>query len=1037
MKSLIEGFFARPGAVLLTLILIFVNGVFALVKIPKEAEPDIQIPNAYISIVYQGISPVDSEKLLLKPLEKHLKTVPGLKEIKSNAGEGYASISLEFAAGEDVDQAISDVRQAVDDAKPYLPNGSEEPKIIEINISEFPVFTAALFGELPEHTLVFSARQLEEHLESITGVLDVEIQGDRDEILEILIDASIAETYGLDPNFVIGMVAANNQLVTAGAIDSGVGRLVIKVPGVIESLDDILSMPIKVSDNKTIKFSDVAVVRRTFREANGWSRVNSESAVVLDLSKRVGTNLIEVVDKAKVVLVEAKKELPQGVNISYLFDKSEDIKRSLNNLGNNVVTAILIVLIVVVVALGVKNALLIGLAIPASFLLGIAILHGFGITMNFVVLFALILVAGLLVDNVIVTTEYADRKLARGSSRKMAYQEGATRMAWPIISSTATTLVVFMPLLAWPGIVGEFMKYLPITVICVLSSSLLMALFFIPVIGSLIGKKKQQLASNSINKAPSSYRWLLKKAIRNPFITISIVITVIVFCFYAYIQKGLGIEFFPKIDPQQAELRVQMRGDFSASEKDKFIRKAESVLNKSSAGVETFFARSRSTSSGSRGGPRDTIGFVRTIFEDWDIRQEKQLKSVGELMDKMRQEVAKIEGIKISLAAERKGPGVNKPIHIEVIGDDLNLVGDEIKRIRQIMEKFGGFKDITDNRPLPGIEWTIVPNRDAAARHGVSIEIIGTMLKMLTRGVKVADYRPTDTDDEIDVVLRLLSDQRDLDRLRNLRIPSANGEYVPLSVFADFKPKPKRGILERKNGLRYMYIDADVDTGNLPKALTDKLRKYLTQYPPNENLRIEFGGDDTDINETRAFLSQSFGYSLVMIIIILMIQFNSGWQTFVAMSAIVLSTGGIMLLLYLANMPFGIVMCGLGVISLAGIVLNNNIVLIDTYNEFIKKGRSPASSAFHAGLIRFRPVILTSITTVLGLLPMVFGLTIQLLEREIFEGSPDSQWWTQLSSTIAGGLTFATVLTLLATPALLVLGPGISNYLNKLNQKNM
>ena len=488
MKSIIEGCFKRPGAVILALLLIFFSGINAFLSIPKEASPDVEIPVAYVSVAYEGISPSDAEKLLTKPLEKQLKTVAGLKKMTSAATEGYTSITVEFDAGENIDLVLEDVRQAVDDAKKDLPKNAEEPKVTEISLALFPVLSVSLSGNVPESSLINIANNIKEKVESVAGVLEVEVGGDRKEVIEILIDASSIESYGINPQNVIGLVAANNQLVTAGAIENENGRLVVKVPGVVETLDELFAMPIKIADGTTINFGDIAIIRRTFEDKKSWSRVNVKPAVVLDIKKRVGSNIIDVVDATKKVISEEVSNIPGNINVDYLFDESKSVRNLLNDLGNNVFAAVLIVLVIVVLALGIKNALLIGFAIPSSFLLGFIILSYFGVTMNIIVLFSLILVAGILVDGVIVTTEYADRKISLGHDRRAAYLEGSLRMSWPIIASTVTTLMVFFPLLVWPGIVGQFMKYLPITMIVVLSASLLMALIFIPILGSFLGK---------------------------------------------------------------------------------------------------------------------------------------------------------------------------------------------------------------------------------------------------------------------------------------------------------------------------------------------------------------------------------------------------------------------------------------------------------------------------------------------------------------------------------------------------------------------
>lgn len=1022
MNAIISGAFSRPSAIVFMLLIIFGIGLTALQEIPKEANPDIDIPVAYVSVGYSGIAPDDAENLLVKPLEKKLRTVAGLDKMTSVGTEGYASVTLEFLAGENIDLVLEDVRKAVDEVKTDLPPNADEPVIYEISLSLFPILTAAIYGDVPAKTLITAARELKDRIEALDGVLEVEIGGDREEVVEVLIDAVAMENYGLNPASVIGLVSANNQLVNAGAIDTGAGRFVIKVPGVIESLEELSSLPIKIGDGTTIHFSDIAIVRRTYTDAFSWSRVNGKSSIVLDIKKRVGANVIEVVEASRRIIDAGVDQIPGEVETSYLYDDSKTVRNLLSDLGNNVTAAVVIVMVVIVASLGLRNAALVGLSIPGSFLMGIALLHYMGFTMNLVVLFSLILVAGMLVDGVIVTTEYADRRMAQSVGRLQAYKEGAVRMAWPIIASTVTTLMVFLPLLFWPGIVGGFMRYLPITVICVLSASLLMAIIFVPVLGGLFGKRETKYTKTH-RSAPRSYRWILKAAIRYPLLVVTAVAVFMIVSFTLYFSAGLGVTFFPKIEPEQAVIQVLARGDLAFEERDTLVKEAEQKIL-SVKGISAKYAKSE-PSNGQQA--KDSIGFVRTIFDDWQKRDKALV-----IMNEMRTKLDTLSGVRINVQAQENGPGGGLPIHIEIYNDNLEIAARTTQKVRNLMLEIGGFVDATDSRPMPGIEWTLDFDRTEASRHGVSIDSLGNMVKLLTAGVSISDYRPNDTDDELDIRLRFPSDQRNLDRLEELRVPTAAGEYVPLSVFARLVPKSKGGDIERKDGQRFYYIDSNVAQGLLPVQQIEKLQKALEISKPNTTSKIVFAGEDEDIQETQQFLGKAFSLSMCLMALVLMIQFNSVWQTLVTMSAVILSSGGVFLGLWLIDRAFGVVMCGLGIIALAGIVVNNNIVLIDTYNEFRKKGYPARNAAFHAGLARFRPVVLTSVTTILGLVPMVFGLTIKFSERTVLVGAPSSQWWTDMSSTIAGGLTFATVLTLLATPALLVLGSRVDNIFTRL-----
>ena len=488
MRTLIDAAFSRTATVVLILLFLLVAGAAAYVAIPKEAAPDIPIPTIYVSTGLEGISPEDAETQLVEPLETELASVEGLDEMSSVAAEGYASLQLEFEPGFDADAALDEVREAVDRAASELPDDASDPVVTEINTSLFPVLTAVLSGPIPERALLAIADDVRDELEAIEGVLEVDVGGDREEQLEILIDPTTLETYGLSFEEILSTVSRNNRLIAAGAIDTGAGRLVLKVPGLIEDMGDLLSLPVKVEGGTVVTFEDVATARRTFQEPTGFARIDGQPAVALEIKKRSGANIIETVEAARAAVAEMAEEWPGAVRVDYLQDESEEVESLLGDLENNVAAAVVLVMIVIVATLGVRNSVLVGLAIPGSFLAGVAILWVMGFTMNIVVLFSLILVVGMLVDGAIVTVELAERRMGDGEPPRAAYAEAAKRMAWPVAASTATTLAVFLPLLFWSGVVGEFMKFLPITVIATLSVSLLMALVFIPVLGGVIGR---------------------------------------------------------------------------------------------------------------------------------------------------------------------------------------------------------------------------------------------------------------------------------------------------------------------------------------------------------------------------------------------------------------------------------------------------------------------------------------------------------------------------------------------------------------------
>ena len=495
MRALIHAAMDRSRTTLLLLSFLLLGGLAAFNSIPKESNPDVTIPMIYVSVSLEGVSPEDAERLLVRPLEQELRSLEGIKEMRGTAAEGYASVVLEFDAGFDPDQALQDVREKVDAAQTELPTEADEPSVQEINVSLFPILSIGLSGPLSERELITIARELQEAIEGIPEVLEVEIGGDREDLLEIVVNPQVLESYGVDYDQLATLVRRNNQLVAAGSLDTGQGRMAIKVPGVVEDVEDVMAMPVKVSGDRVVTFGDVAMLQRTFKDPTGFARINGEPAVVLEVSKRAGANILETVAQVRGLMDAAAPRLPEELEVRYTMDQSEDVRDILSDLLNNVLTAIVLVVIVVIAAMGPRSAALVGITIPGAFLSGILVIWGMGYTMNIVVLFSLILVAGMLVDGAIVVSELADRNLSEGMSPRKAWAEAASRMAWPVIASTATTLAVFVPLLFWPDTVGEFMKYLPITVIICLTASLAMALVFLPVMGGVSGGRRRRETS--------------------------------------------------------------------------------------------------------------------------------------------------------------------------------------------------------------------------------------------------------------------------------------------------------------------------------------------------------------------------------------------------------------------------------------------------------------------------------------------------------------------------------------------------------------
>lgn len=1025
MISIIDAAFSRSRVVVMALVMVLAVGAFAYVSIPKESNPEIPLPLFYVSTGLDGISPDDAERLLLEPMETEFSSIEGLDSMQSDASEGFASIQLEFTPGGDNDQALDKVREAADRAQSDLPEDARDITITEINTALFPIITAIISGPLPERTLNALAEDMQEEIEGLEGVLEAEIGGQRFEFLEVLIDPTVFQTYNLSFDELIQQITRNNQLIAAGAIETGSGRMVLKVPGLISDIEDVMAMPVKVRGNAVVTFGDVATVRRTFEDPSSFARINGQPALALEVTKRSGANIIETVAEVRALVEEMRVDWPESVEVTYLQDQSKQVKDMLNDLEANVIAAVILVMIVIVFALGLRSSILVGLAIPGAFLAGVIALWSMGYTMNIVVLFSLILVVGMLVDGAIVTTELADRKLQEGAPAPEAYAFAAKRMAWPIIASTATTLSVFFPLLFWTGMVGEFMKFLPITVILTLFASLFMALIFIPVVGGLIGKRQPQTAKQKaalyaaelgsprdIGGFTGAYVRLLEWAIMRPAATLLLAVALLLSGFGAYGQFGNGVSFFPSVEPDFMQVQVRARDNFSIFERDALVRAVEDRLLGYDE-IASIYARSM-MSAGQ--GDEETIGTLQLELTPWDKR-----RTAAEIGVDIRESVSDIAGIDVQVQTESGGPTSGKPVNLKITARNPDAQAAAVVQVRDMMDRLGGFTDMTDTRPVPGVEVSILVNRAEAARFGADVSLLGQAVQLLTQGITVADYRPDDVDGSLDIRVRFPREDRSLAELGALRVPTSSG-LVPISNFVTFAPSERTGIIRRIDEKRVTTIEANVAPGFLVNDQVIALTAALNEMELPEGAEFSFAGEAEDQQESMIFLVGAFISAIFLMFVILVLQFNNFFQAFVVMSAIVFSIAGVLLGLIVTGRPFGIVMGGIGVIALAGIVVNNNIVLIDTYNDLKKSGQSPLEAALRTGAQRLRPVVLTSVTTALGLMPMVIGLNLNFFTREVVYGAPSTQWWTELSSAIAGGLVVATVLTLVVTPAMLMLG---------------
>ncbi|WP_246125148.1 efflux RND transporter permease subunit [Exilibacterium tricleocarpae] len=1031
---LIENALIRSRTVLAVLLLLLVTGTLSYITIPKEAAPDVDIPINYVLMRLDGISPEDAERLLVRPMEEELQRVEGVKEMTAAAYEGGGHVVLEFDAGFDADQALEDVREAVDKVEPDLPPAVDKPTVHEINTSLFPILAVTLSGPVPERTLVRLARELQDDIEAIPSVLNVDIGGDREETVEIIIDPLLVESYGLNGGEVATLLGRSNRLVAAGNIDTGLGRFSVKVPGVFENLEDILNMPVQVRGDAAVRFRDIARVYRTFKDRDGYARLDGEPAVVLEVSKRTGENIIDTVDRVRAVVDAASAEWRGPIRVSYHQDSSTFVKDMLKDLENHVLAAVLLVMMVIVGVLGLRSAVLVGISIPGSFLTAILVLSLLDLTVNMVVLFALILAIGVLVDAAIIVVEYADRRMAEGRDSRAAYIEAAKRMAWPVIAATATTLAAFLPMLFWPGVVGEFMRYFPITVLAAMTASLFMALLFVPTLGAFIGKtgavsqaQMRTLAAAEdgrlevITGFAGLYLKGLRAALAHPGKLLLGALLILILAWSAYGHYGRGVEYFPTVEPDFAAVLVHARGNLAVDEQDALVGKVERQILTLSDEMKGVYTRSGAGVVGAGTDvAEDVIGQITLEFGHWEQRRK-----AAQILADVRALTAAIPGVRVQIREQEPGPPIGKPIQVQLASAAPELLPAAVAEVRQFLETLPGVVDIEDDLPVPGIQWELSIDRAQAAKFNLDLTAVGDATKLVTTGLEVGTYRPDDSDDELDILVRYPPAQRTVEQLDKVRVVTAQGA-VPVSNFVTRTPQPKVSTLHRADGERVMTVRADVAAGVLVDDTMQHIKRWVARDADlDSRIAVSFKGEDEEQREAQGFLLQAFAIALFIMAIILVTQFNNFYNAALILSAVVLSTVGALLGLLVTDQAFSTVVTGTGMIALAGVVVNDNIVLIDTFDRLKQRYASTSEAILRTGVARLRPVILTTVTTALGLMPMLLGMNIDLIERHISIGAPATQWWRSLATVVIFGLTFATVLTLIVTPCALQLRENI------------
>jgi multidrug efflux pump subunit AcrB len=1067
-------------AVLSLMLIIF--GVYCYKVLPRESDPDITIPNVFISTEYRGVSPTDIETAITIEIEKKLKGLDGLKKIQSVSSEGLSSINVEFVTGTDIDQAVQDVKDKVDEAKNSLPSDLEDdPSVFEVNFSEMPIVIYSLSGACGLPCLKELADDLKDEIEGVTGVLEVEVTGGLEREIRVEVFPEKLAYYGLSIGSFQTAVKSENTNTSGGNIRLGKGRFQLRVPGEFKTPEEIYGLVLTTHDGEPVYLKDVARVVDGFKEETSISRLDGQEAVNISVKKRSGENIISISKAVDEIIEKDRTSWPSGTEITKVLNKAKDIDIMVADLENNILTGLVLVLIVIFLAMGIRNAILVSMAIPFSMLLSFTILYLMGITLNMVVLFSLTLALGMLVDNAIVIIENCYRFMEQGVGRVEAVMMATSEVAYPVIGSTATTLAAFSPMLFWPGIMGEFMSYMPLTLIITLSSSLFVALIINPAMASLFMKVKNPPPGEAKSLADiagageqpaiirgylmTGYSKLLAGALSKPFTVIGTGFCILILMFQGWLLVvGLEkpVEFFPEIDPKGMYVNVDVpegadldyidtiiqrveKGIAGVTESDEPISPLQALGPKQYTkpdgeryygpsdlqNIKNVYMKGVVSTGGSSAFSPNTPNHVGVRFLDLEERRQSSHDTVAEI----RQRIKDIPGGKITIAMEEEGPPTGAPINIEIAGDNFAVLGEIAGQVKDVLAKQPHVEDVRDDfvEGIPSVQ--VLIDRQKAALFGLSTDLIGFALKSAYNGLEVSSFR--EGDDDYDITVQLAeSDRKVVDILHELMLPSPSGQMVPLSTVATVSFVGSIGDINRINNERVVTVKANVDETRIPGAVARaQAAEFLKDFPLPPGYKMTFTGEFEFQQESQDFLTKAFLVALLFIFLILVSMFNSVSQPFIIMTSVTLSLGGAFLGLALFKSPFGIIMTGVGVISLAGVVVNNAIVLIDYTNRLRDRGFALQDAVISAGITRLRPVLLTAITTILGLIPMITGISFDFHKGAMSWVSESSQWWQSMAIVVVFGLIVATFLTLVVVPALYFLFERMGSIRSKIRRK--
>jgi len=1002
------------------IVLILVTGVYSYVTLPREAAPDVPIPLVLVTTSYEGVAPEDIESSVTLKIEKEMTGLKGMKEVRSTSAEGVSSVIIEFQPDVVIEDALQYVRARVDLAKPDLPDDADEPSIQEINIAEFPIMLVNLSGAISPVRLKALADDLEDEIEQVPGVLGVDVTGELEREIRIEIDPDRVASFGLTIPEIMSLIPSENVNISAGGLETPVTRFNVRVPAEFVEPGEVDSLVLTTRNGNPIYLTDVASVRDTFKDRVSYSRLDGKDSITLAVKKRVGANVVAISDAVKALLDKAKARLPLGTRVSVTYDVSKYIRDMVSDLENNILSGLVLVVLALFLFLGIRTSVIVATAIPLSMLISFAVIQALGYTLNMIVLFGLVLALGMLVDNAIVIVENIYRHLQLGYKRREAAMKGAAEVAWPVIASTATTIAAFAPMAFWPGIMGDFMKYLPITLVITLSSSLFVAIIVNPTICAVMAKAQPDDELGNKRRDGwfvGGYVRLLKLALRHRFVTLSLSVLLLAALVILYVRRGHGVEFFPLTDPDRAMIDIRSPQGTNIAESDRLARIAETRVEKYRKDLKNVVTnvgggQADMFGGGSAGGPH--VVNMTLVFYDYEVRKRPS----ADVLAEVRQRLSDVAGAEVKVEREKEGPPTGAAVTVRVIGKDLGVLDDLSEKARRLIRDVPGLVNLRSDLEATRPELVFRVDRRRAMLLGVNTAVIGNFLKTAVFGTEVGTYRQFN--DEYDITVRLpLSHRVNIDDLFRLQVPNARGQAIALSSLGEFDYKGGFGTINRVDQKRVVTLTGDAE-GRLSTAVLADVQERLAKLDLPPGYAVRYAGEKEEQDKAKRFLLKAFVLALLLIVTILVANFNSLTVPFIIMTTVVLSLVGVLAGLIVCGLPFGIVMTGIGVISLAGVVVNNAIVLLDYTRRLQRRGLALLDAALEAGKTRLRPVLLTAATTILGLIPMATGVSYDFHVMSWATKSMSSQWWRGMAVAVIFGLAFATVLTLVVVPTLYV-----------------